>query len=261
MENIAKRRMKMENIAKRASTTISKAQAEAIDKYLCPIIQLEDACLSEDETISNTVIFDDGKQMDIKCCGVQFDPDSDNSAWTEAVLFDENGSELTHSDVSDEYVGEWELEYDGITYVGVIEIASSWEKTDDMQYLRYLGNRTFELIEANYCEDKYVISEAEVIDLAEYVNPDGTYTKEASSIIASYYHNDESFNSSWLDKYMRDQVLAEMIYESTSHFLILDDYGFVSEEDAERILLHYTKTGEYLDLDAAQEGEMPNPVG
>lgn len=60
--------------------------------------------------ITFTAIFPDGKQMDIQLCG------SDEAPWTQAVLYDANGAELTFTDVADTYDGEWELEYDGVTY-------------------------------------------------------------------------------------------------------------------------------------------------
>jgi len=65
----------------------------------------------EDDTITYTVKFPDGKEMDIKCCGCQNDP-----SWTEAVLFDELGDQLTCSGVEEEFEGPWELEYEGAHY-------------------------------------------------------------------------------------------------------------------------------------------------
>lgn len=65
----------------------------------------------EDNTITYTAKFPDGKEMDIKCCGCR-----DESSWTEAVLFDERGYELTFSGVEEEFEGPWELEYNGVYY-------------------------------------------------------------------------------------------------------------------------------------------------
>ena len=76
-----------------------------------------DECLSEDATITYTARFDNGYQMDIKCCGVQYHEGETNTAWTEAVLFDANGCEICFSEPSDEYFGMWELEADGDTYI------------------------------------------------------------------------------------------------------------------------------------------------
>lgn len=65
----------------------------------------------EDNNIIYTTKFPDGKEMDIKCCGCR-----DESSWTEAVLFDERGCQLTFSEVEEEFEGPWALEYNGILY-------------------------------------------------------------------------------------------------------------------------------------------------
>lgn len=65
----------------------------------------------KDNTITYTARFPDGKEMDIKCCGCR-----DESSWTEAVLFDEKGCQLTFSEVEEEFEGPWKLEYDGAHY-------------------------------------------------------------------------------------------------------------------------------------------------
>lgn len=65
----------------------------------------------EDRTIIHTVRFPDGKEMDIKCCGCK-----DESSWTEAVLLNTWADQLACSGVCDNFLGLWELKYDGITY-------------------------------------------------------------------------------------------------------------------------------------------------
>lgn len=67
--------------------------------------------MSEDDTFSKTADFGNGIEMDIKLCGAR-----EEKPWTEAVLFC-NGSEVCHSDVCEEFEGEWELEYNGNIYV------------------------------------------------------------------------------------------------------------------------------------------------
>lgn len=76
----------------------------------------EDHFQGEDETISVTADFSGGIQMDIKCCGCR-----DDSSWTEAVLF-HNGSEVACSEVSDEFLGTWKLEYDGCLYAALVQV-------------------------------------------------------------------------------------------------------------------------------------------
>lgn len=89
----------------------------------------------EDMTIINTVVFDNGYEMDIKCCGVQCEDGSDNAAWTEAVLF-HNGSEVCCSEPSDEYFGEWTLTVNGDEYtVDVMdEKTKLYYSTDECYY-------------------------------------------------------------------------------------------------------------------------------
>lgn len=87
---------------------ISEKLANKINSYLNAT--KDDEYQGEDSTIRKTVVFPDGVEMDIKCCGCE-----DESSWTEAVLF-LNGSEICCSEVSEDFVGEWELEYDGNIY-------------------------------------------------------------------------------------------------------------------------------------------------
>ena len=94
---------------------ISRREAEIVNGYL----QAKNAeeFQDEDHKIIHTVVFPDGKQMDVKCCGAQED-----CSWTEAVLFDENGCELCCSEVSDRYDGIWELEYQNRRYVTIVRV-------------------------------------------------------------------------------------------------------------------------------------------
>lgn len=102
---------------------ISKEEAEQINKHLTEEPTCAEECLGEDIAIIYTAKFDNGFEMDIKCCGVQYEPyNSSNTAWTEAVLF-EDGQEICCSEVSDEYLGEWILEDDNDNeYVVIVEV-------------------------------------------------------------------------------------------------------------------------------------------
>jgi hypothetical protein len=70
-----------------------------------------------------TATFLNGMVMDVKCVGAE---SKDEGAWTEAVLMkpDENGNlaEVTGSRVSDDYLGEWQLEYKGDTYTVEVKV-------------------------------------------------------------------------------------------------------------------------------------------
>lgn len=120
-----------------------------------------------------------------------------------------------------------------------------WIQTDDFQYCRKIAEDKYELIQANYCEGDYIISEAGIVDLTEWIK-DGEYTEDCKLIIDSYYKNEKEFKESYLDIDTRKQILAEMIYESISIFSFR--YGRVTEEQAEKILEHYVETGEYLKI-------------
>ena len=93
---------------------VPKSTAEIIERYL-NATDIEDM-QEEDYTISYTAVFPDKREMDIKCCGGDDEP-----SWTEAVLFDENGNEICHSDPEDEFFGTWELETDDAKYIVNVE--------------------------------------------------------------------------------------------------------------------------------------------
>lgn len=101
---------------------IGKGEADMINKYLHVEPACEGDCLGEDETITHTAVFDNGVEIDIKCCGVQYhEDDTANVAWTEGVLF-HNGYECC-SEPDDEYFGEWFFEHDGNEYIVVVTIS------------------------------------------------------------------------------------------------------------------------------------------
>lgn len=99
-----------------AMVKVPKARMDIIDKYLSVQPSDPSECLHEDETITETANFGNGMEMDIKCCGVQFTEGYDNRAWSEAVLF-HNGNEVSCSPADCAFDGDWELEYNGNTYI------------------------------------------------------------------------------------------------------------------------------------------------
>lgn len=84
--------------------------------YINHLLTEGDEDFNEDCTITKTAKFDDGTEMDIKCCGVRYEEGSDNSAWTECVLF-RNGSEVFCSEPSEDFLGEWTAETDDARYI------------------------------------------------------------------------------------------------------------------------------------------------
>lgn len=101
---------------------ITKEESDEYKQLLTVEPNNHDECMGEDVTISKTVKFDDGTEMDIKICGVQYSEDKEsNLPWTEAVLF-RNGCELGYTEPSDEYEGMWFIEDAGNTYTVYIEV-------------------------------------------------------------------------------------------------------------------------------------------
>ena len=69
-----------------------------------------------------TAKFPDGMEIDVKVCT---DSRKDADAWSEAVLFDEKGCEVCHTEVCDSLRGEWTLEFedeDGTRRVYVADV-------------------------------------------------------------------------------------------------------------------------------------------
>lgn len=57
-------------------------------------------------------MFENGIEADIKLIICE----GDSLPYTEGVLF-ENGNELTHTDIEDEFIGVWEFEYKNNIYI------------------------------------------------------------------------------------------------------------------------------------------------
>lgn len=107
-----------QSVEYRSTLYLSDAAWKTIEGFLNA--KSEDEYQGEDNTISYTVRFPDGKEMDVKCCGCQEEP-----SWTEAVLFDEKGCQLTYTDVWDEFIGTWELTYKDAIYIVEVKVSDS----------------------------------------------------------------------------------------------------------------------------------------
>ena len=103
---------------------VSKKAFEVINHYLTIQPKTEEDAQPEYDTIVYSASFPDGKSIDVKCCGVQFEDGGENTSWTEAVLFDKDGCEISCTDVCEEFLGKWELE-DGEsnTYIADVVVA------------------------------------------------------------------------------------------------------------------------------------------
>lgn len=72
-----------------------------------------------DEVISETAVFPDGMEMDVKCCG-----EEDSPGWTKAVLF-RHGCECGCTDCGERFEGVWKIRDDDVMYVTVVVPESS----------------------------------------------------------------------------------------------------------------------------------------
>lgn len=161
---------------------INKKQGDAINKYLHEEPTCESECLYEDVTITDTVVFDNGMEMDIKCCGVQYEEGASNLAWTEAVLFNGFGREVACSEPSDEYFGEWVLEYEGNQYVAIVEAEKEITKENFTQ-----SNRDKKIGHSQYriCQNekgKWYILET-YNDGVEWIMTRGCYSDDLQDVI------------------------------------------------------------------------------
>lgn len=103
---------------------VGKGEADMITRYLTVEPSCAEECLGEDETITYTARFDNGVEVDVKCCGVRYREDEEcNTAWCEAVLFD-GRVEACCDYGEDDFFGEWQLEYGGDDYIVLVEAES-----------------------------------------------------------------------------------------------------------------------------------------
>ena len=90
-------------------------------REIAKLLTWGDKDFGEDSTITETAVFDDGFEMSIKCCGVKWEECGDNTAWTEAVLFEDAMGgwvvPVSYSEPSDHFLGEWKLSYGEDTYI------------------------------------------------------------------------------------------------------------------------------------------------
>ena len=108
---------------------LSDTMADLINRYCEIEPDCAEDCLGEDDTITKTVVFGNGYQMDIKCCGVQFRPGESNTAWTEAILWF-NGAMVSYTEPSDGFMGDWELEDAEDEHTFIVHVTSESEKKE-----------------------------------------------------------------------------------------------------------------------------------
>lgn len=115
---------------------------------------------------------------------------------------------------------------------------TKWIKTDDFQYVKPLGNRQFCCIDASECDEKHLMNQPKIVDLNGYMDKDG-YSEELKDIIKMYNKSVEEFQESYPEKDW-DQILAEMVYETTGE--LAHDIPALEEEEADRLLEMFMRT-------------------
>ena len=86
--------------------------------------------LKANETITNTVNFGNGYEMDIKLVVC----DSDETPYTEAVLF-KDGRQIGYTEPNDLYCGDWQIEADGKVFSVSVEAAHK-ELENNIRHIR-----------------------------------------------------------------------------------------------------------------------------
>lgn len=93
-----------------------------------------------------------------------------------------------------------------------------WNKTDDTQYLKKLRAGVYKLVQSTELPDGNYSVFTNTIVIANWMDSDGMYDANCRSIMKSYYGSIEKFEDKYPDPEHREQVLAEMFFESTCSY-------------------------------------------
>ena len=221
---------------------IERKTAEVIKKSLAGKYPLH-----EDEVISRTAVFADGKQVDVKCCGVQEQEFEQNYPWAEAVLFSPEGSEIACSTLDDDsdFFGDWEFECRGDSYVVHVleedtpsETAKQFLLTEQGRqqaesYIAELKAKRKEILDAgkDTADDTTIPSVSEIEDDIAFVgvnwdDPDGPCYYNGWGV-TDHYDADYPL----LLKYGRDFVVAENTVYDTGFYLDMEPGMIVQDLD------------------------------
>lgn len=120
------------------------------------------------------------------------------------------------------------------------QILNGWTKTDDLQYIKKIDDGIYKIVEARYAEGKYIVCKGKIV-IKNWLDSDGNYDSDCVEIINAYYSSIDDFHKKWADLDMREQVLAEMIFEEAPYFAA-DKYELCSEEAVKEKLQEYINT-------------------
>lgn len=93
-----------------------------------------------------------------------------------------------------------------------------WIKTDDTQYLKKLRAGVYKLVQSTELPDGNYSVFTNTIVIANWMDSDGMYDANCRSIMKSYYGSIEKFEDKYPNPEHREQVLAEMLFESTCSY-------------------------------------------
>ena len=110
----------------------------------------------------------------------------------------------------------------------IVNMPDEWIKTDDYQYVRPSAE-----------SDEYIVCRG-TIDVANWKTEDNYYTADCIDIINSYYGSVKEFENAYKNGAYREQILAEMIFESTT-YTDTDAYEVVPGDEVENTLRKYRK--------------------
>ena len=114
---------------------------------------------------------------------------------------------------------------------------SEWLQTDDLQYSQKIKEGIYRFAEARYAENKYIICKGEII-IKNWLDSDNEYDADCKTIIQAYYSSVDNFLETYPDAEIREQVLAEMLFEETA-YRDTDKYEIVSMDEVEEKLQAY----------------------
>lgn len=123
---------------------VSQDDAEKINRYLTVEPENEEDCLSENEKIAHCVHFENGFEMDIECCGGQYQEGECNTAWTQACLYDPDGRPCGFTEPCNEFFGEWEIEYNGNHYVAAVVEEETFFPNNDSKVLEIIKSLSYQ---------------------------------------------------------------------------------------------------------------------
>lgn len=85
---------------------LTEREKEAVNYYL------QNTFYSYETLYTKTIVFDNGYFMDIMICA-----NCDDTPYTQGVLYNKDGQQLSFTDTDDNFPGEWILYADNNTYI------------------------------------------------------------------------------------------------------------------------------------------------